>query len=488
MAADNLHLVADLTIRARELTLFHEVTRILQDDDLESAGDWLDKITHAIQRSWPHPGSIAVWSRLGAVEAATAGGRTVTPAHRAQFVITDGRTGAIEVAYLEDGSGAAENPALRTLLDDVAEMFRTAVDRRLMMAALRQSEERYRSVVEQQSDLVCRYLPDTTLTFVNDAYCRFFGKQRDELIGRSFIELIPEADRPAALKHIRALLAGGDPRVYEHNVLLPNGDTGRQQWIDQAIASPDGQIAELQGIGRDITDRWRAEEALRQKETKLREAYERIRSLAHRLILAQEAERTQIARELHDDVSQQLAALGIGLSLVEARLKHSDTMRDEVTKLRHVASGLAEKVRHVSHALHPGVLQHAGLNAAIASHCEAVAAQHPFLVRFEARGTFNDVPADVALCIYRAAQQGLRNVAMHARATRAWVTLVRVGGQIELTVTDNGRGFDPAAAHARGLGLLSIEERVHLANGKFSVTARPGGGSRLTVSVPVAWI
>jgi len=109
-------------------------------------------------------------------------------------------------------------------------------------------------------------------------------------------------------------------------------------------------------------------------------------------------------------------------------------------------------------------------------------------VRFEARGTFNDVPADVALCIYRAAQQGLRNVAMHARATRAWVTLVRVGGQIELTVTDNGRGFDPAAAHARGLGLLSIEERVHLANGKFSVTARPGGGSRLTVSVPVAWI
>jgi PAS domain S-box-containing protein len=485
MAADNLHLVADLTRRARELTLFHEVTRILQGDDLVSADDWLDQITQAIQRSWPHPGPIGVRSRLGAIQAATAGAETLTPTHRAEFVIADGRTGVIEVGYLEDGSGAGENPALRTLLEDLAEMFRTAVDRRLIMTALRQSEERYRSVVEQQSDLVCRYLPDTTLTFVNEAYCRFFGKPREELIGRSFIELIPHADRAAALKHIRNILEGEDPRVYEHNVLLPDGATGRQQWIDHAITSPDGRVQELQGIGRDITDRWRAEEALRQKEMRLREAYDRIRSLAHRLILAQEAERTQIARELHDDVSQQLAALGIGLSLVEARLKDTDSARDDVTKLRHVASGLAEKVRHVSHALHPGVLQHAGLNAAIASHCEAVAAQHPFLVRFEARGTFNDVQADVALCLYRAAQQGLRNVAMHAKASRAWVTLVRVGNQIELTVTDNGRGFDISAAHARGLGLLSIEERVHLANGKFSVTSRLGGGSRLSISVPV---
>ena len=254
-------------------------------------------------------------------------------------------------------------------------MFRIAVDRRLMTTALRQSEERYRSVVEQQSDLVCRYLPDTTLTFVNDAYCRFFGKQREELIGRRFIELIPDVDRPGTLEHIDALLQGGPPRIYEHNVLLPDGSTGRQQWSDHAITPSGGRVQELQGIGRDITDRWRAEEALRQKEMSLREAYDRIRSLAHRLILAQEAERTQIARELHDDISQQLAALGIGLSLVEARVPDADSLRDEVAKLRHVASGLAERVRQVSHALHPGVLQHAGLNAAIASHCEAVAGQ-----------------------------------------------------------------------------------------------------------------
>jgi two-component system sensor histidine kinase UhpB len=202
-------------------------------------------------------------------------------------------------------------------------------------------------------------------------------------------------------------------------------------------------------------------------------------------MLAQEAERTEIARDLHDDISQQLAALGIGLSLLETRVADQDRVQSEVIKLRQMASGLAERVRHVSHALHPGVLKHAGLNAAIASHCEAVAAQHSFLVGFESRGGFQDVPTDVALCLYRATQQALRNVAQHANARRVWVSLARVGNQLELNVTDNGCGFDTSMARTRGLGLLSIEERVHLANGTFAITSRLGGGSRISIAIPV---
>ena len=486
MAADNMHLVADLGSRVRELTLLHEVTRILQRDDPQSAAEWLNEITNAIVRSWPHRGAIAVRARLGTFEVTTTSFDTLVPRHRAEFAVADDRAGSIEIAYADDGAGEEHTPAHRALLEDITEMFRTAVDRRLVMAALRQSEQRYRSVVEHQSDLVCRYLPDTTLTFVNEAYCRYFGKCREELIGRRFIELIPETERPAALEHVREILQGGEPRVDEHSVVMADGSLGRQQWIDHCIASPDGTV-ELQAIGRDITDRWRAEEALRQKEMSLREAYERIRSLAHRLMLAQEAERTEIARDLHDDISQQLAALGIGLSLLETRMAQQDQLRDEVIKLREMASGLAERVRHVSHALHPGVLKHAGLNAAIASHCEAVAAQQSFLVRFESRGGFQDVPLDVALCLYRATQQALRNVAMHANARRAWVSLARTGNQLELNITDNGCGFDTSQARTRGLGLLSIEERVHLANGTFEITSRLGGGSRISIAIPVGW-
>ncbi|HEU4693777.1 MAG TPA: PAS domain-containing sensor histidine kinase [Vicinamibacterales bacterium] len=487
MAADNLNLVADLGMRVRELTLLHDVTRILQRDDLAAISNWLDEIARAIRRSWPCPDEIDVRARLGTFEVAHAGGATHPVRHVAEFVVADGRTGRIELAYAHPDTATPQPSPRSALLEDLTEMFKTAVDRRLVMAALRQSEQRYRSVVEHQSDLVCRYAPDTTLTFVNDAYCRFFGKRHDELIGRRFTELIPEADRMNALEHVASLIKGESPSVHEHSVLLPDGTTGRQQWINHAIRASNGEVEELQGIGRDISDRWRAEETLREKEARLHEAYVRIRSLAHQLMLAQEAERTEIARDLHDDVSQQLAALGIGLSLIEGRATDSEFVREEATRLREVAIGLAEKVRHVSHELHPGILQHTGLKSALASHCDASASQHAFLLQFEARGSVNDVPDDVALCLYRVTQQALRNVAMHANASRVWVTLVRVGKGIELTIADNGRGFDASARRAGGLGLLSIEERVHLVNGEFSITSREGGGSRLHITVPITW-
>lgn len=484
---DNRRLVTYLDMRVRELTLLHDVARVLQRDEPISAADWLNEIAHAITRSWPHSTAVGVQARLGEFEVATHGAGDLPVMHRADFVFADGRTGGIEVRCCEDDSSAAEEPARSALLGNVAEMFRIAVDRHLVLSALRQSEQRYRSVVEHQSDLVCRYLPDTTLTFVNDAYCRFFGKRRDELLGRRFIELIPEADRATALQYVESLVRSRKSQRYEHAVLMADGSVGHQLWIDHVITSADDTAEELQGIGRDITDRWRAEEALRQKEASLREAYERFRSLAHRLILAQEAERKEIAHDLHDEVSQQVAALGIGLSLVETRLSDQPNAQREVARLREMTSGLAETVRHVSHTLHPGVLKHAGLSAAIASHCEAVAAQYPFDVQFDARGIFSDVDGDIALCLYRAVQQALRNVAMHASASRSWVSLKRLGNRVELTITDNGRGFDTSTARSRGLGLLSIEERVHLANGTFLVTSRLGGGSRMTVQVPVGW-
>jgi PAS domain S-box-containing protein len=488
MATDKLQVAADLGVRVRELTLLREVAAILQRDELVSVGECLAEIARAIQRSWPHPEVVGVRAQLGSVEFVTPNVAALPIRHRGEFVIADDRTGAFEVAYRRDGSEPFSPDAAQALVDGVAEMFRTAVDRRLAMTALRQSEQRYRSVVEQQSDLVCRFLPDTTLTFVNEAYCRFFGKTRDELIGRRFIELIPEAERQAALDRVASVLQGNAPDLAEHNVLMPDATLGRQQWVNHAIASADGTIEELQGIGRDITAGWRVEEALRQKEASLREAYERIRSLAHRLMLAQEAERTEIARDLHDDVGQQLAALGIGLTLIDSQITDNTAAREELANMRHLAVALAEKVRHVSHALHPGVLKHAGLSAAIAGHCEAVATQSTFAVQFEARGAFTDTPSDVALCLYRAVQQALRNVAMHAGATRAWVSLVREDGRIDLTIADNGRGFDLTTAHARGgLGLLSIQERVHLLHGSFAVDTRVGSGSRLTISVPITW-
>jgi PAS domain S-box-containing protein len=128
-------------------------------------------------------------------------------------------------------------------------------------AILRQTEERYREVVNSQTDLVCRFLPDTTLTFVNDAYCRYFGQSRQALIGRKFLELIPEPAREVARLHVESLVREPHLVTDEHEVTRPDGSVGWQQWINHGVVGADGLVAEFQAIGRDISDRKRAEEA-----------------------------------------------------------------------------------------------------------------------------------------------------------------------------------------------------------------------------------
>ncbi len=135
--------------------------------------------------------------------------------------------------------------------------------------ALRISEERYRELVESQTDLVCRYLPDTTITFANEAYCKFFSRSRQELLGRKFLELIPEPAREIVMGMVNALLDKRQVRTVEHEVVLPDGSIGWQQWIDYVIVDAEGKAVECQGIGRDITQRKRAEDALRVSEERM---------------------------------------------------------------------------------------------------------------------------------------------------------------------------------------------------------------------------
>jgi len=143
-------------------------------------------------------------------------------------------------------------------------------DHSIAETRLREAESRYRAVVEAQTDLVCRFLPDTTLTFVNGAYCRFFGKPRGELVGTSFLALLPEESRAAVRERISSQVGHPRRETYEHDVLLPDGTVGRQQWTDQPILDDEGRLVELQAIGRDVTDQRRAEAAVRASEARFR--------------------------------------------------------------------------------------------------------------------------------------------------------------------------------------------------------------------------
>jgi PAS domain S-box-containing protein len=147
-------------------------------------------------------------------------------------------------------------------------------ERKLVEERLRASEERYRTIVEDQTELICRYRPDTTLTFVNEAYCRYFGRRREELIGTSFLSLIPDEARQAALEHVQSLCENPRLEPYEHPVIGADGEIRWQQWVDRQILDDHGRILELQAVGRDITERKQAEEALRRTEAKFRAVFE----------------------------------------------------------------------------------------------------------------------------------------------------------------------------------------------------------------------
>lgn len=163
-------------------------------------------------------------------------------------------------------AGAVSLMILQTLL--IIGLLINRAKRRHAEEESKASERRYRNVVETQTELICRYRPDTTLTFVNDVYCRHFGKTRDQLIGTKFIQLLPEHAREAALNHVASLMEHPCDEPYEHEVVLPNGARGWHEWVDHVVESTNGHGLELQGIGRDITARREAELALRTSETR----------------------------------------------------------------------------------------------------------------------------------------------------------------------------------------------------------------------------
>jgi signal transduction histidine kinase len=216
------------------------------------------------------------------------------------------------------------------------------------------------------------------------------------------------------------------------------------------------------------------------------ESATQIQTLAGRLITAQEEERRRIARELHDGVNQKLSALSIALSTLGHRpAARAANLTGELARLQARAGGLVDEIRHLSHELHPGVLQHrpGGRTAGLLPEFED---EHGLSVTFRADEDLGVVPIDRALCLYRVAQEALGNVAKHAKARQVQVILARDKDDVMLTVADDGCGFDLTEARGRGgLGLISLDERARLVDGQVTIRTGPKGGTEVQVLVPI---
>lgn len=258
--------------RVKELTCLNQTTKILQNSQLSTA-DWLQQLALIVPPGWQYPHATAARFRLGELVFSSPGFMETPWLQRAEFTDAAGRKGIIEVAYLEEKPPEIEGPFLteeRGLINSLAEMLRSAINRRLTEEAMRISEARYRHVVEYQSEFIVRWLPDGTRTFVNDAYARFFRLDPNKCVGTSFLSLVPESVQKTLLQKVAAATPSDPVAWDERETRFPDGSIGWTEWSDRGIFNKDGKLIELQSVGRDITQRKRAELALSKNEEKLR--------------------------------------------------------------------------------------------------------------------------------------------------------------------------------------------------------------------------
>jgi tetratricopeptide (TPR) repeat protein len=206
---------------------------------------------------------------------------------------------------------------------------------------------------------------------------------------------------------------------------------------------------------------------------------------AGRRVALEEEARRRIAREIHDDLGQRLAALGLELRVARRKFPEDGPQSYELDAVAGSLAELAEDLRRLSHDLHPAVLERSGLAEALRDHCAEVERRHALPVRLSLQAT-GPFPPDLTLALYRIAQEALANIVRHAGARSVQVTLWTDGGDAHLTVVDDGAGFDPAVARGSGgLGLASLDERARLLGGRCHVASTPGAGTRIEVAVPL---
>jgi signal transduction histidine kinase len=221
--------------------------------------------------------------------------------------------------------------------------------------------------------------------------------------------------------------------------------------------------------------------------TERKQAQEQLQELSGRLLYAQEEERRRLARELHDDLTQRLALLAIEAGTLEGQL-HSTPGKAQRTleAIKEQLISLSTDVHQLSRRLHPSILDDLGLVDALDSLCQQFSKRERVAVEFERVAIPKAVPKDVSLCLYRVTQEALRNIAKHAHARRAKVGVARENGGVRLLVQDFGVGFEPAQVRGKqGLGLASMEERIRLLDGKFSLQSQLGHGTQIDVWLPV---
>ena len=354
------------------------------------------------------------------------------------------------------------------------------------LQALEAARARYENLYQDAPDMFASVTVDTErVVQCNATLLRATGFRRHEVIGQPLQDLHDTgcaADLAQALDRVRV---EGRARDIELRLRRQDG-TLLDVSLSVALIRDEQKNYYYRSIWRDVTDRKRAEDALRRKQAELERSQTELQALAGRLLTAQDDERRRISRELHDDVNQRLAMLTLDVESLQARVPRSPgATAERLGVIRDRLVELSDDVHGLAYGLHPSVLDHLGLRAALESHVADLQRHESIRIGLRVGDNLERLPPDVAACLYRVAQAALRNVVKHARAGRVAVELEPVDDGVRLSVSDDGVGFAVPARSSQGLGIVGMQERVRLVGGRFSLTSRVDEGSRVTVWVPL---
>jgi PAS domain S-box-containing protein len=338
---------------------------------------------------------------------------------------------------------------------------------------VRESEERFRLVANTAPVMIWMAGTDRLCTYVNQPWLEFTGRPLEAELGNGWVEGVHEEDLKRCLKTYSE--AFGQRRSFEMEYRVRRND-GEYRWIlDIGVPrfKPDGSFAGYIGSCLDITDRKLAEEALA--------------SVGYRLIEAHEEERTWIARELHDDIVQRVALVTVELGRCDQQAADATTgAHDHIRHASQLLFDLGKDIQALSHRLHSSKLEYLGLVTAAKSFCCELSEQRNVRIEFKHSDIPAAVPKEISLCLFRVLQEALQNAVRHSGAQGFAVEVHGAQDGIRLTVSDSGIGFDwRHAINDRGLGLISMRERLRLVNGELSIESEPGRGTTVLARVPL---
>jgi PAS domain S-box-containing protein len=336
---------------------------------------------------------------------------------------------------------------------------------------VRESEERFRLVANTAPVMIWMAGTDKLCNYFNQPWVEFTGRRLEAELGNGWVEGVHKEDLKRCLETYSQAFDQRQSFAMEYRLRRNDGE---YRWIlDIGVPrfNQDRSFAGYIGSCLDITDRKLAEEALA--------------TVGSRLIEAHEEERTWIARELHDDIVQRVALVTAELEQDQQAADATTGVNDHIGQALQRLADLGKDIQALSHRLHSSKLEYLGLASAVQSFCRELSEQRKVRIEFKQSDIPAVIPKEISLCLFRVVQEALQNAVKHSAAQDVTVEVHGTKEGINLIVSDSGVGFNwQDAMNRRGLGLISMRERLRLVNGELSIQSTPGRGTTVVARVP----